>query len=115
LGDGLTEAVDTTTPAGRDQRAMLQGTNPCGSRGAHSIAITKLFEDPNAYGWFQLQMVMLAYEASAPMLISGRVCDFGCLEAAIHDRPQRVYSVEKLISCAQTILQINHSVAENQA
>jgi hypothetical protein len=25
------------------------------------------------------------------------------------------YSVEKLISCALTILQINHSVAENQA
>jgi len=25
------------------------------------------------------------------------------------------YSVEKLISCALTILQMNHSVAENQA
>lgn len=23
---------------------------------------TKLVEDPNAYGWFQLQMVILAYD-----------------------------------------------------
>jgi hypothetical protein len=28
--------------------------------------------------------------------------------------PLLAYSVEKLISCAQTILQVNHSVAENQ-
>jgi hypothetical protein len=29
--------------------------------------------------------------------------------------PVLTYSVEKLISCALTILQMNHSVAENQA
>jgi hypothetical protein len=33
----------------------------------------------------------------------------------VRDRLQSAYSVEKLISCAQTILQMNHSVAENQA
>jgi hypothetical protein len=32
-----------------------------------------------------------------------------------NERPGLAYSVEKLISCAQTNLQINHSVAENQA
>jgi hypothetical protein len=30
------------------------------------------------------------------------------------ERPLVAYSVEKLISCAQTILQVNHSAAENQ-
>jgi hypothetical protein len=38
-----------------------------------------------------------------------------CREAVTRDRRLRVYSVEKLISCALTILQMNHSEAENQA
>jgi hypothetical protein len=41
------------------------------------------------------------------------VCDRRPSEPA--RRLSSTYSVEKLISCALTILQMNHSVAENQA
>jgi hypothetical protein len=42
------------------------------------------------------------------------VMKVACLEAAGRHRQKWVYFVEKLISCALTILRMNHSVAENQ-
>jgi hypothetical protein len=44
-----------------------------------------------------------------------RVRDESMGDASVRERRHSAYSVEKLISCALTILPMNHSMAENQA